>query len=71
MTHCIAIDAALPSDQCPLARGECYWRHRDTGKCKYTADELTEHEFAALVGAPLPSPHQREALLAKLREALT
>ena len=69
---CIAVHSALKdTEQCPLAKGQCYWRHRDNGKCKYTAEDLTEAEFCQLVGAPLPSPRERDILLDKLRGALT
>lgn len=69
--YCIAVEQKLSSDNCPLAKGQCYWRHRDTGKCKYTADELSELEFCQLVGAPQPSANDRDCMLEKLRGALT
>lgn len=52
MTYCVAVEANLLVAVCPLRVGACMWQHRTTHHCKYTEQEISPEEFAALVNAP-------------------
>lgn len=72
MTTCIAIQKEIPEDTvCPLEPGACYWRHRLTGICMQTEDELTVQEFCERVGLKgSPTQAQIEKFKTKLRSVL-
>lgn len=69
-TFCIALKEKLVVATCPLAKGACLWQHRQTLKCRYTAEELSEAEFCARVGAPEVTEAERAAIMEQLKSAL-
>jgi|GEM_PF-6369026 len=65
MTFCCVVERELATSSCPLHRGACFWRHRDTGICMYDDDAklLPPEDLAALVGAPLPTNEELSKIL--------
>lgn len=51
MTFCIAIEANLNTDVCPLAKGDCYWQNRETKKCCYSEVDMSPEEYAVATSA--------------------
>lgn len=68
-TYCNAISANINTSVCPLAKGACYWQHRDSKECKYTEQELSVEEFCERVKAPVPT-ESTDAFRARLRATL-
>jgi len=56
--YCGIINKQLAVTSCPLSRGVCLWKHRATGVCVYTPDELNIDDFCRRVG--LNTPHSTE-----------
>lgn len=51
-SFCGVIGKPLVVTICPLGEGVCMWRHRVTGHCRFTAEQLTVSEFSHRVGLP-------------------
>lgn len=68
---CGVIQSFISVNTCPLKKGMCMWRHRKTGECMCTDEELTPAEFCARVGLDVPSNTElqeiRSAILAALK----
>jgi hypothetical protein len=67
---CVVIGKPLVVARCPLPGGKCTWQHRATNFCKYTDQDLTIEQHAALVGAPTPKNSEVQALEQRLVEAI-
>lgn len=68
---CGVVKKLLPVPVCPLKDGQCYWKHRQTAQCCFTADDVTAESFCERVGLDNPpSPEELTALQEKLQEAL-
>lgn len=65
MTFCVVVERELATSSCPLHKGACVWRHRETGICMYDEDAklLPPSELAALVGAEVPSSENLSRIL--------
>jgi hypothetical protein len=70
MSYCIALEADISTDFCPLPPGNCYWSHTRTQKCCYTESDLTQEEFCELTGRTLPTEGEKQIFLTDLRAAL-
>ena len=70
MAFCIAINANLVVQSCPLRKGQCYWQHKLTNKCCYTDAELSIEQFCERTGKDMPTDDQRLATINKLRREL-
>lgn len=70
MTFCIAVEAKLNTDICPLSKGRCYWQHTVTKTCAYTEKELSVPEFCATIGVDEPVGMSLEEFKLKLRSTL-
>jgi len=70
MSFCIALEANIDTDRCPLAKGKCYWQHRETHECRYTEADLTPAEFCTHVGLPMPTPEASDKFKTDLRALL-
>lgn len=57
MSFCVVVERELATSSCPLYKGACVWRHRETGICMYDEDAklLPPDELASLVGTSVPS----------------
>ncbi len=69
-TFCVVIGQPLVVARCPLPCGACTWQHRKTNFCKYTDQEITVAEHAALIGVECPKPQEYQALEQSLIEAI-
>jgi len=56
--------------RCPLPCGTCTWQHRKTNFCKYTDQDITVAGHAELIGAPVPTAQEQQALEQKIIEAV-
>lgn len=69
--HCAVVGADLCVPKCPLKKGLCMWRHRNSGACMYSKDFVVTPpspvEFANLVGEVVPNPEVVERVTAKIR----
>jgi len=69
-TFCGVLGQRIIVSTCPLPKGSCMWKHRRTGQCTYTEDELSPATFAARVGAETPGPDVVNNLRQQLRAVL-
>lgn len=51
-TFCGVVGKPLVVTICPLGEGQCMWRHRETGHCRFTNKSVTVQEFSKRVGLP-------------------
>ncbi len=65
-TFCIVIERPLLTAFCPLADGECMWKHHLHKTCTYdeefAASTFGPEEWAAHTGLPAPDPDILEIL---------
>jgi hypothetical protein len=70
-TFCIVVARPLITAFCPLADGQCMWKHRQFRTCTYdeefASSAFTSAEFAARTGLPVEDPD----ILDILRTTLT
>lgn len=72
--RCIVIEKELITHSCPLPDGECTFKHRITGMCKYSkyTTSMTVAELAALVGVRnIPNAEQQAVIIDKLKNSIT
>jgi len=70
MTFCIAVEAQLNTDVCPLPKGRCYWQHRETRQCCYTEHEIAPTSYCLQVGANPASEQELAEFKIQLRVKL-
>lgn len=56
MSFCGILNKEIVVSSCPLMDGACMWKHRKTGLCAYTSDELSTEAFCERVGIEVPTP---------------
>jgi len=66
--NCIVIKQELVVSQCPLPKGVCFFRHRETGFCKYTeTDGMSVNQLADLVGTPRITEAEYQSIQTNIR----
>lgn len=73
MSFCIVVERELATSSCPLHKGACVWRHRETGSCMYDPEFSTKsvEDLAELVGAPNPTSEEVSIVHERIKRALT
>jgi hypothetical protein len=71
MTYCIAIEQDIVISTCPLRKGACYWQHRETKLCAYTAEEISIEDYCKLVSLPVITEVEREAISNAIKIAVS